>query len=79
MKIKVYRTTYNTTALLGWFAVAVGLIGSAFQYFMPSLMGFLFLAFGLVGGVITITFSGPFKAVTEHLVEATQVVRDDEN
>ena len=78
MKIKVYRTTYNTTALLGWFAVAVGLIGAAFQYFMPSLMGFLFLAFGLVGGAITITLSGPLTTVTEHLVDATPVVPDNE-
>lgn len=79
MKIKVYRTAYNTTALLGWIAVAIGLIGAALQYFHPSWLGFVFIAFGLVGGAITITCTGPFKTVTEHLVEAKQVVRDDES
>lgn len=77
MKIKVYRTTYNTAALLGWIAVVIGLIGAALQYFQPSWLGFAFLAIGLVGGAITITFAGPFKTVTEHLVEAKQVVRDE--
>lgn len=79
MKIKLYRTTYNITALLGWVAVVIGLIGAALQYFHPSWLGFFFLAFGLVGGAITITFAGPFKNVTEHLVEAKPVLRDDEN
>lgn len=71
------KAGFQITALLGWVAVVIGLIGAALQYFQPSWPGFAFLALGLVGGAITITFAGPFKTVTEHLVEVKQVVRDE--
>ncbi|WP_304350847.1 hypothetical protein [Comamonas testosteroni] len=78
MKIKITKTNYNFTTLIGWTGVVLGLIGAAVQYFQPSWPGFIFLAVGLVGGAITITFSGPLKTVTEHLVDATPVVPDNE-
>ena len=61
-EIEVTVTRYNLTALIGWAGIALGLIGTAVQYFSPSWHGFVFLVVGLIGGGITVTLAGPVRS-----------------
>jgi hypothetical protein len=69
METKITVTRYNVTTLIGWIGLLLGLVGAALQFFTPSPIGFAFLTVGLIGGAITITFSGPLKTVTVRKVQ----------
>lgn len=68
METELTITRYNVAALLGWAAIGIGLVGGAVQYFVPSAPGVYFLAVGLVGGGITVTFAGRLRLVTKRKV-----------
>lgn len=69
METDVTETRYNVNAVIGWVGLFVGLIGCAVQFFRPSVLGFVFLAVGVVGGGITITLSGPLKTTVTRRVD----------
>jgi hypothetical protein len=65
-ELEVKVTRYNVTTLIGWGAIVFGLVGAGLQFFFPSMPGIVFLAVGLIGGAITVSFSGPMRTVTVH-------------
>lgn len=69
MRIEVTRTRYNLNAIVGWFALLVGLVGCVVQYFFPSPMGFANLVVGVIGGGVTITRAGPLRAIERRHVD----------
>lgn len=64
MQTEITVTRYNVTAFIGWVGILIGLVGCAIQFFHPSAVGFAFLATGLIGGGITVTFAGPLRTIT---------------
>lgn len=69
MRFEVTRTRYNVNAIIGWFALLVGIVGCAVQYFVPTALGFGFLVVGVIGGGITITRAGPLRTVEQRSIE----------
>ena len=69
MRTEITATHYNVTAIIGWFGLLVGLMGCAVQYFAPSVLGFVFLAIGTVGGGVTIAFAGPWRTIERRTVD----------
>ncbi|MDY7560808.1 hypothetical protein QN366_18305 [Pseudomonas sp. CCC3.2] len=61
-EIAVTSNAWNLTALSGWMSVCLGLIGmAALLVIGPSLAGFAFSAFGLVGGAVVVSLAGPLN------------------
>lgn len=73
METEITVTRLNLIALIGWVGFFLGLLGGALQYLHPSLPGVWFLVVGLVGGGITITFSGPLRTKTTRRVQLRAV------
>lgn len=73
MKTVITRNRYNIIAILGWCGLALGLVAAVVQYINPTTPGFMSLCFGLIGGGITVTFTGPWRVVTKHDVTLQQL------
>ncbi len=64
METVVTRVSWNVNALIGWFGLTVGLFGVLLQLVMGKPILWLSV-FGIVGGALILTFSGPTRTTTE--------------